>query len=219
MVTNTFQRNFYDAELQPIENKTKIKIIEVSIELFSKKGFNGASIRDITKEVGIKESSLYKHFKSKDQILDTIFINFRKETDKLLPPMEHIDHIVESISLRDFLARGSENFLSHINDPFNLKIWRILYIELFRHPMAQEIYRKDIMERTVNCLEIVFEKMIQCGKMANINPRVLATEYQFTSISLILEYNLLKAEGKSTEQIETRIKDHIEFFANIARPI
>ncbi|HEY2421035.1 MAG TPA: TetR/AcrR family transcriptional regulator [Neobacillus sp.] len=218
-MTYISEKSYYDVELHPIENKTKIKIIEVSIELFSKKGFSGASIRDITNEVGIKESSLYKHFKSKDQILETIFINFRKETDKLLPPMEHIDHIVESMSIKDFLVRGTENFLNHINDYFNLKIWRIMYIELFRHPMAQEIYRNVIMDQTVDCLESVFKKMIQCGKMAKVNPRTMATEYQFSSISLILEYNLLKAEEKSTDKIELRIKEHVEFFANIARPI
>ncbi|MFZ3590564.1 TetR/AcrR family transcriptional regulator [Bacillus sp. DJP31] len=75
--------------------------MEVSIELFSKRGFSGASIRGITKDVGIKESSLCKHFRNKDEILETIFVNFRKETDKILPPMEHINWIVETMTLKD----------------------------------------------------------------------------------------------------------------------
>ena len=37
---------------------TKDKILEVAIDLFSKQGYHGVSIRNITKEVGIKESSL-----------------------------------------------------------------------------------------------------------------------------------------------------------------
>jgi AcrR family transcriptional regulator len=212
-MNNTTARLFYDISNQAITNTTKMNIIEVSIELFSKKGFSGASIRDITKEVGIKESSLYKHFKNKDEILETIFINFRKELDKILPPMEYIDRIVEMMSLEDFLGRGIENFLKHMDDSIHVKIWRIMYIELFRHPKAQEIYRVDIMERTIDCLTFVFEKMIQQGKMAPLNPRTMAMEYQFSSISFILEYNMLKAEGKSTEQLELQILKHVQFFS------
>jgi AcrR family transcriptional regulator len=215
-MNNTTARLFYDISNQAITNTTKMNIIEVSIELFSKKGFSGASIRDITKEVGIKESSLYKHFKNKDEILETIFINFRKELDKILPPMEYIDRIVEMMSLEDFLGRGIENFLKHMDDSMHVKIWRIMYIELFRHPKAQEIYRVDIMERTVNCLSLVFEKMIQQGKMAPFNPRTMAMEYQFSSISFILEYNMLKAEEKSTEQLELQILEHVQFFSTKA---
>jgi AcrR family transcriptional regulator len=212
-MNNTTARLFYDISNQAITNTTKMNIIEVSIELFSKKGFSGASIRDITKEVGIKESSLYKHFKNKDEILETIFINFRKELNKILPPMEYIDRIVEMMSLEDFLGRGIENFLKHMDDSIHVKIWRIMYIELFRHPKAQEIYRVDIMERTIDCLTFVFEKMIQQGKMAPLNPRTMAMEYQFSSISFILEYNMLKAEGKSTEQLELQILKHVQFFS------
>lgn len=209
-------RVYYDVRLQPITNATKIKIIEASIELFSREGFSGASIRDITREVGIKESSLYKHFSNKDEILETVFQNFRIETEKILPPMQYIDRIAETMSPAAFLEKGIENFLEHINDTVNQKTWRILYTELFRHPMAKEIYRSGIMERTVGCLETVFERMIRLGRMSPVNPRVFATEYQSASIALILEYNMLKNDGQSTEALELRIREHVRFFAAMA---
>ncbi|MBE3554734.1 MAG: TetR/AcrR family transcriptional regulator [Thermicanus sp.] len=56
-----------------IESSTKNKILEIADDFFSRKGYTGVSIRDITGEVGIKESSLYKHFKNKEEILQTIF--------------------------------------------------------------------------------------------------------------------------------------------------
>lgn len=210
------EKVFYDLDSQPIANATKVKIIEVSIELFSERGFNGASIRDITKEVGIKESSLYKHFKNKDEILEIIFMNFRKEAMKLLPPMDRIGWIIEFMSVQDFLQRGIENFLQHIDDSINQKVWRIMYIELFRHPMAYDIYMNEIMKRTVDCLTIVFEGMIHKGKIKPLNPGTLAMEYQNASVSMILEYNLLKATGKSTEQTEQLIKEHVRFFTAAA---
>ena len=44
---------------------TKEKILDVALTLFSQHGFQSVSIRDICKQVSIKESSLYYHFTNK----------------------------------------------------------------------------------------------------------------------------------------------------------
>ncbi|TLS53194.1 TetR/AcrR family transcriptional regulator [Paenibacillus antri] len=208
------ERTYIDLASNPIASPTKIKILEAAIELFSKRGFSGASVRDITNEVGIKESSLYKHFKNKDEILETIFAFFRKEADKILPPMEHLDFIAEKMNLVEFLERGMQNFKRHLDDEINQKIWRIMYIELFRHPMAKDIYRNGIVKRTVDCLEVVFAKMIERGKMVTRDPKRLAIEYQYPLYPIIVEYNLLMSEGKSTEEIDAQVIEHIRYFAD-----
>ena len=48
------------------------KIFDVSVDLFSKYGYDAVSIRRIAGEVGIKESSIYNHYKCKESILDAI---------------------------------------------------------------------------------------------------------------------------------------------------
>ena len=67
---------------------TKDKILQVSINLFSEFGYDNVSIRQIAKEVGIKESSIYNHYKSKESILETILDyyinNSGNATDKKL---------------------------------------------------------------------------------------------------------------------------------------
>ncbi|MEG1104740.1 MAG: TetR/AcrR family transcriptional regulator, partial [Oscillospiraceae bacterium] len=45
--------------------KTKQRILDYSLQLFSCDGFSGVSMRNIAAAVGVKESSLYKHFQSK----------------------------------------------------------------------------------------------------------------------------------------------------------
>ncbi|MBW1771796.1 MAG: TetR family transcriptional regulator [Deltaproteobacteria bacterium] len=56
-------------------NIMKEKILESAIDLFYKAGFVKASIRDISQKVGIAKSSVYEHFKSKDDILYQIIID------------------------------------------------------------------------------------------------------------------------------------------------
>ena len=64
----------------------KEKIFNVSVDLFSERGYDGVSIRQIAREVGIKESSIYNHYPSKEAILDSI-LNYY--IDKMLSEEMH----------------------------------------------------------------------------------------------------------------------------------
>ena len=57
---------------------TRDKIMLVALELFSRKGYEGVSIMDITKEVGINKATFYSHYPSKAALLEKIFDFFKK---------------------------------------------------------------------------------------------------------------------------------------------
>lgn len=50
-------------------NETKEEALSVALELFSREGYTAVTIRDICKEVSIKESPTYYHFANKQEIL------------------------------------------------------------------------------------------------------------------------------------------------------
>lgn len=49
------------------------KIKEVALQLFCERGYEGASLADIAELVGIKKSSIYNHYKNKDDLFLHIF--------------------------------------------------------------------------------------------------------------------------------------------------
>lgn len=51
---------------------TKERITDEALTLFSRHGYNGTSVKSIANAVGIKDSSIYKHFKTKREIVDAI---------------------------------------------------------------------------------------------------------------------------------------------------
>lgn len=63
---------------------TRERILEVSLELFSLRGTEAVSIRDICAQVGIKESSVYYHFKNKQAIVDEIYARFEARVNALM---------------------------------------------------------------------------------------------------------------------------------------
>lgn len=52
--------------------ETKEQIMEVSLELFSQNGFLGTSMSDIASQLKITKGALYKHYESKQKILERI---------------------------------------------------------------------------------------------------------------------------------------------------
>jgi len=211
-LTNVTEDNYFDINLNMINNATKIKILETAIDLFSQKGYSGVSIRDIIKEVKIKESSVYKHFKNKNEILETIFINFRKEVAKICPPVNSLKSILSNLSTKEFLEKGLSQFMNHIDNPIMRKIWRIIYIEQFRDSLAREIYLKDIIHTTIDFLEEAFIIMQAKQQIPPMDPRTLAIEYQYPIFTMITEYILLKFDNIETIEVERKMYNHIEFF-------
>lgn len=199
------------------KQSTKDKILDVAIDLFSYKGYSGVSIREITREVGIKESSLYNHFKNKDEIIKTIFELFQKEFSKTLPPTEMLDDILANSSIEEFFERGFERFREHIDQPIVEKFWRILYIEHYRNEQARSIFLNDIIKKTLDFLKMVFEKLIEQGKIGTFTPELLAAEYQYPMFSMIAEYNMLRFDSKDTTNIEKRMREHLEFFLEMIK--
>ena len=205
------EKTFYDIEGHPIRTPTKINLLRAAVELFAQRGYSAASVRDITKRVGIKESSLYKHFQSKDEMLETIFVNFRRDVEAILPPLESIERIVEAMSLREFLERGWANYKAHIHgDPLHLHVWSIVYSELFRHPMAKDIYMNGIVARTIDRLALVFAGMAKRGKIAALDPRLLASEYQYPLFAVIMEYSVRLSDGESVDDLERQVADFVK---------
>ena len=51
---------------------TKERILRIALELFAQNGYLGTSMNDIARQVGFTKAALYKHYTSKQEILDKI---------------------------------------------------------------------------------------------------------------------------------------------------
>lgn len=54
--------------------KTKDKLLKTALELFAKQGIDKTSTAQITKAVGVSTGALFVHFKTKQALVDTIYI-------------------------------------------------------------------------------------------------------------------------------------------------
>ena len=64
------------------KQKTKQRILDAALELFSTQGFKATSIAQIADAVGVRKAYMYSHFDSKQHILDSPMDSIMKSYSK-----------------------------------------------------------------------------------------------------------------------------------------
>ena len=129
---------------------TKEKIFDVALDLFSKKGYDSVSLREIAEEVGIKKSSIYSHYPSKEAILMDIFKYLTNlfEYDELLNNKE-LDLSEDNEILVDnpemFYHMGSEAIKTMFSQEKNLKIWKLIFIQMHHNETIRLFFQDEIL--------------------------------------------------------------------------
>lgn len=150
---------------------TKERIMEESLKLFSISGFEGVTIRDIADAVGIRNSSLYKHFSSKQEIFDAIV-----EKAKLVYKEKVASVVSDMKQEKDGLNTTIKMFLFQTSEPWIIMFRQLLLIEKFRNQEIAKLYKEFFVDGPINTQMQIFQSLIDAGMMKKGNTKVYALE-------------------------------------------
>ncbi|EEB36743.1 transcriptional regulator, TetR family [Anaerococcus hydrogenalis DSM 7454] len=119
---------------------TKEKIYLNSLELFSTYGYSDVSMEKIAKEVGIKAPSIYKHFKSKKTIFETILKDAVIKIDQKIDDVEDYKIMKNNQKTLNIEKLSIDIFKYLLHDPFVSKVRKMLSIEMYKNPQAMQFY-------------------------------------------------------------------------------
>lgn len=163
---------------------TKEQILTTALRLFAKDGYEAVSVSDIAGELGITKGALYKHYKNKRDIFDSIVARMyqsdSKSSQKSGVPAERFDdnsQIYRDISIESVVNFTVSQFVFWTEDSFAADFRRMLTIEQFRSAEMGELYGKTIAEGPVEYMEDIFREMIADNVLKNGEPKQLAAEY------------------------------------------
>ncbi|GAA1116205.1 helix-turn-helix domain-containing protein [Kitasatospora arboriphila] len=63
--------------------ETRAEILGVALDLFTEKGYEATSVRDISEALGVTKSALYYHFRNKEEIVASLVAERREEVREL----------------------------------------------------------------------------------------------------------------------------------------
>ena len=187
-------------------------IFDVALDLFSKKGYDSVSLREIAEEVGIKKSSIYSHYSSKEAILMDIFDYLTNlfEYDELLNNKE-LDLTADNETLVEnpemFYHMGSEAIKAMFSQERNLKIWKLIFIQMNHNETIRLFFQNEILVKPL----IFWKGFFTILKDREIirqdcNPELLAKEYYSFPIYLLLEMSA-KYDDIPQSQLEDFFKE------------
>ena len=149
---------------------TKERITEEALTLFAEKGYKGTSVKNIADAVGIKDASLYNHFKSKQEIFESIVELISKDISDLsqtlgVPQNEKTDTPATgffiNLDLDGLKKITRESFVFYLTDPYISRFWRVAHMEQYTNPQIYTMFRKIFMEDAISYQEQLFQEMME----------------------------------------------------------
>lgn len=134
--------------------KTKKRILEIALLLFSEKGFDNVTVDKIVDKAGVSKGAFYNHFKSKDEI----FIYKFKEIDDFYE--EFLKSLPDNISNRDKIIKLVEGQMAFTEEYLGRDLVRTIYINAISHRSNRTLAKKD------RPLYLIVESFIEQGQKA-----------------------------------------------------
>ena len=187
---------------------TKERILYAALDLFSKKGYGGVGVDLIAENAGLKGPSLYRHFKGKEDIFNSLIdlvtyhyeegFGFKKEPEEFPDSM---DELIEN-------AMSKIQFTMH--DDIIRKTRRILAMEQFRSKRMAELTSCYHLENLQRVYADIFAGMMEKGILKQENPEILALEF-VSPVSLLI--HMYDRQPEREEEVLDKIRKHFEYFA------
>ena len=194
---------------------TKEKILNTALRLFARDGYEAVSVRHISEELGMTKGALYRHYKNKRDIFDSIVERMiqidAQRAGEYQMPVEIYDVSPDSYgntSLESIQMFTIEQFRFWTEDEFASQFRKMLTLEQYRNEEMSELYSQCIVEGPVAYMEDLFRELIEKGKLKKAEPRQLAVEY-YAPFFLMISMSDKSGETESYVDI---LKNHIDNF-------
>ena len=192
-------------------NEKQIQILEVAETLFAEKGFDGTSIRDISKMAKINVAMVSYYFGSKEKLLESLILY---KTSGLKEQLIHL--IDENLEPFDKVNKLIALYINRIN--CNKGIYRVLHFELASKKRVLELQSfSDIKKANLKSLELIIQEGQAKGVFRKdviiplLTPTILGTYFHFQMNKPFFEEILdLKTEEAFNNYLQTYLTKHIQ---------
>jgi AcrR family transcriptional regulator len=138
------------------KRRTRERILETSLALFNAFGEPNVTTTTIADEMEISPGNLYYHFRSKDEIVNTVFAGFERE----------IDGVLSAPSTQGANAEDVWLFLHLLFEA----IWKYRFLyrdlnDLLSRNRLLEVHFKRLLERKVEVATTLCRGLVAAGEM------------------------------------------------------
>ena len=198
------------------QDDTKQKILREALRLFSTHGYDAVGVGQIAEAVGIRASSLYNHYPSKQAIFDAIVENTAAEYDRGTARISiHVGDAARdeagfcAVDADALVEKVRQIFLYSLHDETVSRFRRMMTIEQFRSPELAALYSERYVERLLRYHAGIFRALIAAGEICAEDPDALALQYVAPVLTLI---GLCDRQPEREQECLEKLQKHVQLF-------
>lgn len=173
-------------------NDTKERILTTALRLFARDGYEAVSVSDIAQALGMTKGALYKHYKNKRDLFDSMIqrmLELDSSAARQYGMPEQAFQADESgydqvdwDELRQFTLA---QFRFWTEDGFACPLRRMLSLEQYRSEEMGKLYQEMVVAGPVHYTADIFSRMMARGRMKPGDADALAAQFYAPMFLLI----------------------------------
>lgn len=169
---------------QPLITDRKHQILEAAAMVFAEKGFHPTTTKDIAKQAGISEGTIYNYFESKSALLIGIFDRMRTSVIQ-----ENVTPITDDLDFRAFIRLFLQQPLMAMKQN-NFALFRIVVSEMMVNDDLKKRYYAQILEPTLALAEGYFRAHSDTKGFSSSKIKLTLRAISGMVMGLMIEYIL-----------------------------
>lgn len=193
---------------RPKSQNTELQhaILDESLKIFAQYGFEGTSVKMISNNVGIDDSLIYYHFKSKVNLWNQALIRLDGLYNEEAGNIIRLNKDLESIDLGKSLVRHIIYFMSE----------HTAYCQIIMHEMAQKTDRSDwIIDNILKPFNDKIVSVLEGYQKAGYAINIPVCNYFSINFGLLSTFFLMNNLNQRLFNVDTFDKKEIDRHADI----
>ena len=189
------------------KNNTKQRILDAALELISERGYNGTTTREIAKEAGVTEITLFRHFGTKENLFEELLkrFSFLPELRSLLPEIRRLPYEAA-------LVQVGVRFLEALNK--RKKFVRIMISEITVYPdKVKEVYYRFI-EEIIQTLAVLFVELQKQEVLRELSGDIAARAFLGMFFSYFHIEEIIRGNVISQKEKEKIVTEFVNIFVH-----
>lgn len=190
----------------------KEEIVLITLELAAEKGLANVSMSMIADKIGIKKPSLYKHFASKEEIVEAMYEYLRRQA-KEKANIKLIDYstFFAGKTVYEILQSVVRGYIQMNHQEKMLNFYKVIYSERSLNPMVAKIVAEETDKMMIATKQLFYA--MEVHKLLHFtNPDMSAVSFAMT-IHGLMDYELDQSNGKcSYETDKNLLDDYLKWF-------
>src|SRR5947209_5466280 len=159
------------------------QILDAAMHLFARRGFSGATTRQIADAAGVNEAIIFRHFPSKEDLYWAMIDSRCRTADRNKIVR---DRLREGRSDRETFVAIAEQMLTRTaGDEAMTRL--LLYTALERHELSERFFRRHMAERYER-LAAFIRRRIEQGAYRKVDPLIAARSF----LGMVVYHHLIQ---------------------------